>query len=118
MDDDGITPVEKFVGTTTDITLKNHHTWDCSVYVLGAIWQGNIYVISNWEPLSRAGIYIGHPSCNSVSFYMVLGQSTIHVSPQFHVVFGDEFFTAPLIREGAMPQIGHILCNAAHKAVQ
>ena len=26
MDDYGITPIEKFSGTTTYITLKNHHT--------------------------------------------------------------------------------------------
>ena len=26
VDDGGITPMEKFSGTTTDITLKNHHT--------------------------------------------------------------------------------------------
>ena len=25
--DDGIAPMEKFTGTTTDISLKNHHTW-------------------------------------------------------------------------------------------
>ena len=34
VDDDGITPIEKFAGTTTDITLKNHHTWGFPVYLL------------------------------------------------------------------------------------
>ena len=27
VDDNGITPMTKFAGTTTDITLKNNHTW-------------------------------------------------------------------------------------------
>ena len=29
VDDDGITPMEKFSGTTADIFPKNHHTWGC-----------------------------------------------------------------------------------------
>ena len=44
----GITPMEKFTGTTIDITLKNHHTWGCPVYVLNAILQGNISGLPNW----------------------------------------------------------------------
>ena len=31
--DDGINPMEKFSFTTIDITLKNHHTWRCTVHV-------------------------------------------------------------------------------------
>ena len=42
MDDDRITDMKKFSGTTTDITPKNRHTWVCTVYVLGSILQGNI----------------------------------------------------------------------------
>ena len=33
---DGVTPMEKFSVTTTDITLNDHHTWDFPVYVLDA----------------------------------------------------------------------------------
>ena len=31
VDDDGITPIEKFAGITTDTTPKNHDTWGCPV---------------------------------------------------------------------------------------
>ena len=48
VDDCGITPMEKFSGTTTDITLKNHHTWSCTVHVLDENFQGNIYELTNW----------------------------------------------------------------------
>ena len=41
VDDCGITPMEKFAGITTNITIKNHHTWGCPVYVLNAILQDN-----------------------------------------------------------------------------
>ena len=60
MDCGEITPMEKFAGTTKDISLKTHHTWGCPFYVLNAIFQGNIYGLNNWETLSRAGIYPGN----------------------------------------------------------
>ena len=34
VDDYGINPMDKFTGTTTDTTIKNHHTWGFRVYVL------------------------------------------------------------------------------------
>ena len=37
VDDDRITPMEKFGGTTTYIILKNNIKWGCPVYVLDAI---------------------------------------------------------------------------------
>ena len=35
----GFTTMDKFAGPTTDINLKNHHTWVCPVYVLDAKLQ-------------------------------------------------------------------------------
>ena len=43
VDHGGITPIEKFYGITTDVYLKNHHTWVFPVYVLDAGFKGNIY---------------------------------------------------------------------------
>ena len=31
---------------------------------------------------------------------MILNPATGHVSPQYHVVFDDEFYTVPLTKEG------------------
>ena len=42
MYDDGITPMEKFSGTTTDVSLKNYHTWFFQVYAWDEISQGKI----------------------------------------------------------------------------
>ena len=33
----GITTMENFVGTTIDITFKNHHTWGCPIHILYAL---------------------------------------------------------------------------------
>ena len=48
LDDDCISPMEKFEGTTIDITIKNHHTWGCPVYILDARLQGNIAGLPKW----------------------------------------------------------------------
>ena len=41
VDDDYITPMEKFSGTITDISLENQHTRGCPLYVLYARFQDN-----------------------------------------------------------------------------
>ena len=69
-----------------------------SVYVLDAMFQGNIAGLPKWETRSPAGIYLGHSPFNAVSVSLVLNQVTIHVSPQFYVVFDDEFSTVLFMR--------------------
>ena len=103
VDDDRITLMENFAGTTRYITLKNYHTWGCPVYVLGTIFQGDISGLTKWEPRSHAGIYIGHSTFHAGSVALVLNPATGHVSPQFHVVFDDEFSTVPFMREVTIP---------------
>ena len=51
LDDDGITPMEKFANTKTYITLNNRHTWVSPFYVLDARLPGNTFVILKWGPL-------------------------------------------------------------------
>ena len=48
MEDDGTNPMEKFAGTTTEMTLKNHHKWGCTVYELYKILKDNIDVLTKW----------------------------------------------------------------------
>ena len=43
-DGDGVTPMGKFVRKKTDITLNNHHTRGCPVYVFYARLQGKVAV--------------------------------------------------------------------------
>ena len=50
----------------------------------------------------RAGIYLGHSQFNAKSVALVLNPETGNVSPQFHVVFDDEFSTIPFMREGTI----------------
>ena len=59
--------------------------------------------LPKWQTRSLAGIYIGHSPFYALSVYLVLKTATGHVSHQFHVVFADEFYTVPFMREGTMP---------------
>ena len=92
------TPMEKFPVTTTDITIKNHHTWGCPVYVLDTKLQVNIYGITKWEPCSHAERYLGPSPFNAGLVALVINPATGHISPQFHVMFDDDFSTVPFMR--------------------
>ena len=46
--DVGITPMDKFSDTTTDISIKNHHTWGCPAHVLDTRLQGDISGLPKW----------------------------------------------------------------------
>ena len=48
VDNNGITPMEKFSGTTTDINLKNNYTRDCPVYVLDERLKIHISGLPKW----------------------------------------------------------------------
>ena len=99
MDTDDIIHMEKFAGTVTGISLKNHHTWGCTVYVLDAISQDNIYGLPRSEPRSPARIYLVISKFHAGSIALVLKTETGHVSPQFNVVFVGEFYTVPFMKE-------------------
>ena len=45
----------------------------------------------------------GNPT-HMQGYILVNQQETDHVSPQFHVVFDNEFPTVPLMRKGKIPQ--------------
>ena len=98
----GVTTMEKFARIKKFITLKNHHTLGCAVYVLDARLQYNIASLTKWEPYSCAGIYLGHSQLYPGSIAVVINPSTGHVSPQFHVVFYENFTTVPFLRKGTM----------------
>ena len=97
-----ITPMENFPGKTTDITLKNRHTWGCPVHILDARFQVNAAGIPKWEPRSRAGIYLGHKPFQVGSVALVINPATGRVLPQFHVMLDDEFSTVLFMREGTI----------------
>jgi hypothetical protein len=81
-----------FAGTTVEPNLKHFHPFGCPVYVLQAPLQsGNMF--PKWKERSRVGIYLGRSPHHAATVPLVLNTQTGLVSPQFHVVYDDNFDT-------------------------
>ena len=109
LDASGRSPLEKFSNTTDDIDMLDFHTWGCPVYILEAANQGAIGT-PKWEPRSHLGIYLGHSPQHARSVALVLNLRTGHVSPQFHVIYDEEFSTVPYISGAETPPNWDTLC--------
>ena len=83
--------------------IRDYHTFGCSVYVLEGKLQSVGSKVSKLNPHARLGVYLGRSPCHAGSVALVLNLRTLHVSPQFHVVFDDKFTTVPFLRSGDVP---------------
>ena len=81
--------------------LQQQHTWGCPVYVLENLPQTKM--ISKWEPRSRLGVYLEHSPHHSGSVALVLNPKTLYVSPQFHVIYDDNFTTISYLNSTTPP---------------
>ena len=104
MDLDGRTPDMKFSGVAAHtLRLRDFHTFGCPVYVLDSRLQSSTMGVPKWEPRARLGIYVGRSASHAANVALVLNPKTGLVSPQFHVVFDDDFTTVPHLRKGTVP---------------
>ncbi len=103
LDNDGKSRMQKFFNSDASIDIKLQHTFGCPVYVLESAQQSSIAGLPKWEPRCRIGIYLGHSPCHAGSVALILNPRTLHVSPQFHTVFDDEFTTVPFMRNEEEP---------------
>ena len=89
----GEAPIDLFTGQLSPChKLKDLHVWGCPVYILDPKLQ-NGQKLPRWQPRSRRGIFLGYSPVHSSSVPLVLNLDTGHISPQFHVVFDDDFTT-------------------------
>ena len=79
------------------------HPFGCPVFVLAAGLQSAGSMIPKWDPRARVGVYLGHSPCHAGSVALILNPRTLRVSPQYHIVFDDEFTTVPFMRNGEVP---------------
>ena len=77
---------------TTHDDLRRTHVWGCPVYVLEPALQDG-KKIPKWDPRARLGMFMGFSQVHSSLVPLVLNVSTGKISPQYHVVFDDEFST-------------------------
>lgn len=90
---EGHAPADLFTGTTFPRhKLLQMHTWGCPVYVLDPkLQQGK--KLPRWDARARRGMFVGFSSIHSSDVPLVLNLQTGHISPQFHVVFDNDFTT-------------------------
>lgn len=117
----GVCPSDLFTGEMVPRhRLKDFHTWGCPVFILDPKLQSG-QKLPRWQPRSRQGIFMGLSMIHSSEVPLVLNTTTGSITPQFHVVFDDEFSTvASLEREHDPPSFWNDLCleNAVYIPVE
>jgi len=103
LDSNGLSPLNKVTGSDLQPDLSREHPFGCPVFVLDSRLQSGGIKIPKWDPRARVGIYLGHSPCHAGSVALVLNPKSLRVSPQYHVIFDDEFTTVPYMRSGEVP---------------
>ena len=94
----------KFSNTKAlNIQLNHYHTFGYPVYILDSRLQTNPKGVPKWEPRSKLVIYVGHSPAHAGSVALVLSPKTGLVSPQYNVVYNDQFSTVHHIRDLMVP---------------
>ena len=113
----GSSPINKF-SMSTDVSTQEQnesidiniqHTFGCPVYVMTGPAQSN--VLPKWDPRARLGVYLGHSPHHATSTALVLHLETLNVSPQFHVIYDDNFQTITSLAYDAIPPNWRSLCK-------
>ena len=103
LDKNGRSPMEKFSSTHGEIDITDFHTWGCPVFVLDAENQSGKLGTPKWDPKSHAGIYLGHSPCHARSVSLILNLATGLISPQYHVIYDEEFTTVDYLESNIAP---------------
>jgi hypothetical protein len=86
-------PIQVFSSKTkVEVNLKHFHPFGCPVYVLASALQMST-PYHKWKERSKIGIYLGQSPLHGKNVALVLDRTTGLVSPQFHVLFDDQFDT-------------------------
>ena len=97
LDPKGRSPLEKFSGVDCNIPVNDFRTWGCPVYILEPQNQSGTIGTRKWDPRSHIGVNLGHSPCHATTVALVLNLKTGLVSPQYHVVYDEEFSTVPYL---------------------
>ena len=105
----GITPLEMITSTKSDHRdLLRSHVWGCPVYVLEPTLQDG-KKLPKWNRRARMGQFLGFSRQHSSTVAMVQNLHTGYVSPQYHVVFDDNFQT--VFHDGKSSEELDKICN-------
>ena len=91
--DTGVTPNEIWSESrSSHEDFRRAHVFGCPVYVLDPKLQDG-HKIPKWDPRARLGMFLGYSDVHSSLVPLVLNVRTGKISPQYHVIFDDEFAT-------------------------
>ena len=95
----GISPNDLFTRTRFDHhRFHDVHVWGCPVYILDKkISDGN--KLPRWKPRSHRGVFMGLSPLHASSVPLVLNPETGAITPQYHVVFDDQFSSVAVAPE-------------------
>ena len=86
----GLCPIELFANVKRRTHIQDYHTFGCPAYVLDARLC-NEGRVPKWNPRARRGIYLGMSPEHASNVALIYNPSTGYVSPQYHVVYNDDF---------------------------
>ncbi len=111
----GHTPEYKFYGVNIEnIPVKTFHTMFCPCYVLDSkLHNAGSIGPPKWEPRSNISVYLGHSLFHTGCVALVYNPSTGHVSPQYHVVFDNDFTMVPCMEAATIPPCWSDLINSS-----
>jgi len=100
----GRTPFEALASLdSAPLKVSDFHTFGCPCNILDHRLQSGLGQILKWEPHSRMGNHLGRYPLHASNVGLILNPHTGHVSPQFHVVYDDDFTTVPYLRSAEVP---------------
>ena len=86
----GLCPLELFAGVKRRANLQLMHPFGCPAYVLDStLCNGG--KTPKWDPRSERGVYLGLSPEHTSNVSLIFNIKTRHVSPQFHVVYDNDF---------------------------
>ena len=101
---EGTTLDMRFSGVASvTLRLRDFHTLEWPCHILDSQLQTNPKGVPKWEPRAKLGIYLGRLLAHASNVALVLNPNTGFVSPQFHVVFNDDFTTVSHLQKGTVP---------------
>ena len=91
--DNGFAPMELFCRQKLDKRiLRSAHVFGCPVYVLDPVLQDG-RKLPRWQPKSHRGQFLGMSKHHASTIGLIQNIRTGSISPQFHLVYDDNFTT-------------------------
>ena len=87
-----MTPYEAFTGQVSPWSINDFRVFGSPTYVLRKELQDGV-TLNKWKPRSWLGVYIGTSNCHASAIPLIYNPTSTHVSPQFHVIYDEYFYT-------------------------